>query len=124
MSQCLARLALTCIHPVMNVFIPMATQLGPALLYHGLDDSDPAVRLVAAQALGEWGHVSDWAVPYLQKAVEKDADENVREAAAEALAKIGEPEPRPQPQAKGPPPFAKKAMQKFESEGIQGKSKK
>jgi hypothetical protein len=115
MTQCLAALALSRIHPVLHVWIPMDKMLGPALLYHGLEDQDPAVRQVAAQALSEWGHVSDWAVPYLQKVATKDDDENVRKAAALALEKIGPVVPRPQPKAKGPPPMAKTAMEKFEA---------
>jgi hypothetical protein len=114
MTQCLAALALSRIHPVLHVGIPMDKMLGPALLYHGLEDQDPGVRQVAAQALSEWGHVSDWAVPYLQKVATNDADEKVRKAAALALEKIGPVVTRPQPKAKGPPPMAKTALKKFE----------
>jgi hypothetical protein len=101
---CLSAYALSHVDKLVRAKAMMSAMMGPGLL-RGIQHSDPVVRQVAARALGEWEHVSDWAVPYLKDVAERDEDESVRKEASVALEKIGTPRPRP-PARGGPPPFA------------------
>lgn len=58
------------------------------LLTKGLEILDPRARFDAASALGELGPAARNALPALQKIEEKDTEEAVRKAAAEAIRKI------------------------------------
>src|SRR5687768_8127147 len=53
-----------------------------------LDDSEPAVRIEAAQALGAIGAQAERAVPRLAQLMVEDADREVRIEAALALSKM------------------------------------
>jgi HEAT repeat protein len=75
----------------------VATKDVPVLIA-GLSDEDAEERLLAAEALGEFGPLAKDAVAALQKATH-DSDKNVAEAAAKALTSV-------QKNAAGPTPSA------------------
>jgi HEAT repeat protein len=59
------------------------------VLIKGLGDSEPQFRLGAVEALGQLGALAKNAKTALETAAAKDADANVRKAAADAVTAIG-----------------------------------
>jgi HEAT repeat protein len=66
----------------------VASAVMPALV-NGLGDADETTRVESAEALGEFGPAAKDAVAPLKEATEDDGSAAVREAAADALKKIG-----------------------------------
>ena len=82
-----AKVRAACLAALVQVSEPGASIVP---LFNGLSDDDPAVRLVAAAKLESFGPLSAPAATQLAAAL-ADADQRVREKAADALIRIGAP---------------------------------